>query len=631
MKKLWLLLALPALLLAGCNNATPSEESVESSSAPVQVETKEKLLKNLANLDNYHLGYESLLDLKTKVQGVNMNNVTSLNIDYFVDGKNFKSVVTSDAYSLAKLSDIAASMNKTVDEVAELYEDNDTVLIDKMNDSYKIVTAPSLLEHPLIYEYVEDQNQYLVYQTDKDGEVEDIKYEDYTTPLFEKFITFLTKIIEKAEFNADSSSYDYALTKEDKEDSFFKTLSESFFPELVKSISIKVKDNLPTVIDFIKNNSIASTILQKLTGVINQFVLSMKLDKDDTKVTIPEGDVDCPEHMKSYKVLDDNPEEGHILFCSQCGKNLAKVEAHDYDETHHICKKCGYVKLTNTLYEDKYLLVENKEATTKLYAFSYRKSDVGDYYEVSAFNKIFEDFTKAELDTTESNGTGNDTVSVEYCASLGVAISSTQGFEQTALADDSCYMIVTTVYKLYKNLDINDEGDEPMVGEQTLIDYLEGATPVDTITNYSFYENHTSEQEPKFVKIDDCHTLKYSTCDACGLNFEKEEISNHDYSKQIITASAFQNEVEENEYENALEFVNDNEANMIVIKYTCSHDGAILYHIFDKAKLEGVDHTNEDVEYYEIGIDGEDCSSGTQENTFEHIVDENDSCVLCCL
>lgn len=635
MKKLMLLFALSSLVLTGCNNATPVEES-SSSVAPAAEVDRKQVLNNIQNLDKYHLATDFLLNVKSKIlETVDANKITKINLDFLANKENYKVTNLLESYYEAKLSDVAAKENKTVDEILALAEEDESITVDKEKDLYKEeVELPDFLDENLFngsktYRHLEDTDQYVVY-TSEDDEITDTEYSDEKPSFIDNFFTFITSMVESSETN-EEGDLTHTFTPDDKAEDSYAALVHGL-KSLFKAIVIKVKDNLPNVIEFVSNSGLFSRLQTLVGGIIKELGLKINLDKDEAKTdfVVPEGEPECFHHIAVIRPLEDNEAEGHQKVCTECGKKIISVEAHDYDETHHVCKLCGYVALgEEELVDEEYLLLDKPESKLKIYAFSYKKSDLNEYYEISPFHIIKNSFDEEEEDDTadyQPVATGDDE-QIVYIASLKTVMLAEAG-EEIAIAN-SCITDFTYNYKLYKDVEINDEGEEPMVGEVTLVEYLKTATPTATFLNHQPAPNHSTTKEKTILHPDACHTIGFDVCDKCGEEYSYDLIEEHDFEYTISSIEDVKNDQYGKTLENEIkDFLGESEA--VVIKHTCKNDGYYLFYIFKKDNLNEVsDHTEDALEVFIVGHDETGAVYRDGAENHEHVYDSNDVCVLC--
>ena len=502
-----------SLSLGACNNSTPQESSstpdtssAETTSSVEASSSKEdpsafniqKIKQNIAAMNNYKIVLSSVLNAEGESGGVPYIIDMTGSYTFEVDKKNFSSIEKSAYEQTYPLSKMAEMYSMTVADFIEYMKNYPYVEIDQEND--KFISKTNNDYGPFIYRYDETSKQHIKY-TLYDNKVVDGTYVTYggDSVIINAYRSLISKVLDQGTIDAENNKIVFQITDEYRSSVEYGIITDN--GDYFSSFTLVVNANQPSKLIF----GIDNERVEKRYGknVVKTFTMEMAFsDIGTVELTVPTDDVACAHHEKEGRYEDDY----HYYCCGECGIILGEKEAHDFDETHNICKVCGKIK---GISGESYSFIKDVKKYSEpigedgLYAFSYLESAKGDKYSLRPF-----------YDPERDNNEYNSYNGIYYNVELGAAVVEDVG-ETSYLADGSCVEYQENTYKLYKGLTIEDNS-EPMIGDKTIDEYFEEYTgePDATIKASSINLSHINN-DGKVEDIDSCHKTRTYTCSRC--------------------------------------------------------------------------------------------------------------------
>ena len=501
-----ILLMIPLFVLASCGTSTSSNSAPASSSSTPTTSSEEPSSSLPANPINVET-------LKTNINGMNayqadvlMTGKTSYSsgskksedvetkTKLLVDGTAYSTDATSKEKITYSLTAFAQEVGMSVDTLVAIAKLTPGASADKAKDTYITETEDKM--NPHLFNYDATAKQYVKYDLFNDKVVNAHYEAQVSKSLDDTFKPIMNTAVSKGNKDETKGEILYTFDNEFKQSDIYQTLLQGGC--VATGLTLSVKNNVPTKIDFTIDKALASQMLGKTVEEMSFVISFSKIN--DVHLSIPEGDVKCAHHgIEIY-----SSETEHYYYCPACGILLTDKAAHDFEEDHGICKTCGYVKGSQAHdSEDEHEKTTSDEIAQGLKAFAYYESEKGEAFEVDTF--VMDGSGYFEI----VGGEG-----FTYCLIEKVVITYSEistGF----LNDTSCVNLTKNEYKLYKNVEIEDDGEGHATFDgKTLDEFVASVTPEKTLIGYNVNLLHDYENSEE-IDIDDCHYKSVAHCNRC--------------------------------------------------------------------------------------------------------------------
>ena len=492
-----LLIIVPMLLALGScwGNASSSLPA-----NPIDVET---LKKNVDEMDAYQADV-MFTEEGSYSSSSKKSDSSEVKTKLIVDGSAYSIETANREVVTYSLSEFAQEQGLTVDLLVTIASITPGVTANKEQDIY--ITEVEEKTDPQLFNYDSAVKQYIKYELY--SKVVNAHYQvKVKNGLNGIFKPLMNTAINKGNKDEDKGEILFTFDDEFKQSEIYQTLLEEGC--FASALSLLVKNNTPTKIVFLIDKTLASQALEK---TVNEMTFDISFSRiNAAHLFIPKGEVKCSHHgIELY-----SSETEHYYYCPACGILLSNIEVHDYDEAHDICKTCGYVKGTDT--RDSDISHERKttdEIAPGLKAFAYYETSKGEAFEVETFMMDGSQY----YDIVGGNG-------FAYCLSEKVVITFSE-VDSGYLNENSCVNLRETEYKLFKNVEIVDEGEGNATFDgKTLDEFVISTTPEKTLIGYNANLQHEYDSSEEVV-IDDCHYKCVAHCTRC----DKDVYSDLSYS-----------------------------------------------------------------------------------------------------
>ena len=616
MKKNILLIAFSVIGLSACNIAGASSSKIEpSSSVEPSSSTSEpahpidltKLKKNVQGIKNYQA--DILMSGLTNFDTGSMkSNAGEMKTAVLIDGNAYSVETTTKDTTTFSLTEYASEHGVSVDAVVEMAKmSQGRAIADKEKDT--LITIQTDTTEPTLYNFDSEAKQTIKYTSYNDNIVNAYYLARIENHFGDAYKPVMKVAIDKGSKDEDKGTISFTIDDAFRESEEYQYLLEGQC--YASAFTLYVENNYPTKIDFTIDLALAT----RMTGhKIDEMTYSVAFSKiNNVHLVLPEGRVACDHH-----ILDQYYDEtNHYSYCPACGIFLSSPTEHDFDEAHHICKTCGYVK--GLSFKDSQ---ESKEKTTTnkvaegLYAFSYFESEKEERYDVSCFTMNGEEY----YDIVENRG-------VSYCISAKALITHSEP-EESYLADDSCVFLSKIEYKLYTNVEIEEIESEALFNGKTLEEFVASATADTSFFGYNVNISHESEESTE-THIDNCHTKTVSHCSRCSQDVLAVITRSHVPTNfKEITFAEFTALFGRNNQRSTLDYQTVNE-DFHFFELECSSCHKKIYMVCPNSDGYETDHALTELAYDFYEKEGVRILTYKMDLTLEHIDDGTGHCMFC--
>lgn len=616
MKKNILLIALSVIGLSACNNGGTSSSKIEpSSSVEPSSSTSEpahpidltKLKKNIEGIESYQA--DILMDGLTNFDTGSMkSNAGEMKTAVLIDGNAYSVETTTKDTTTFSLTEYASEHGVSVDAVVEMAKmSQGKAIADKEKDT--LITIQTDTIEPTLYNFDSEAKQTIKYTSYNDNIVNAFYLARVENHIRDAYKPVMNVAIDKGIKDEDKGTISFTIDDAFRESEEYQYLLEGQC--YASAFTLYVENNYPTKIDFTIDLALAT----RMTGhKIDEMTYSVALSKiNNVHLILPEGKVACDHH-----ILDQYYDEtNHYSYCPACGIFLSSPAEHDFDEAHHICKTCGYVKglSSKASQEPKEKTTTNKVAEG-LYAFSYFESEKEERYDVSCFTMNGEEY----YDIVANRG-------VSYCISAKALITYSEP-EENYLADDSCVYLSKIEYKLYTNVEIEEIESEALFNGKTLEEFVASATADTSFFGYNMHISHESEESTE-THIDNCHTKTVSHCPRCNQDVLAVITRSHVPTNfKEITFAEFTALFGKNNEHSTLDYHTVNE-DFHFFEFECSSCHKKIYMVCPNSDGYETDHALTELAYDFYEKEGVRILTYQMDLILEHIDDGTGHCMFC--
>lgn len=514
-----LLLIIPTLIgLTACNGGgSSSSASSSASSQPTSSATSsttsepahpidlEALKRNIAGITSYQADI-AIIGKNSFDTGSMKSIVGEMDSTILIDGDAYSvetSTKNTESYVMSKY---AAEHNVSVEALEEMAKRSQgKAIANRETDTF--ITIDEEKTDSTLYKFDKTAKQSIKYITYKDNIVNAYYLARVENNYNDSYISVMNAAITKGSKDEDKGTISFTFDDAFNNSETYQSLLQGGC--YASALTLSVENNYPTKLDFTIDLDLAKEMTGRELDEMNYDVSFSKIN--NVHLILPEGKVACDHH--GLTLYSD--ETTHNTSCPACGMIHSAPAEHDFDENHGICKTCGFVK--GLAAKDGHEEPERKtsnEVGEGLYAFSYIESEKGERYDLARFASSGEKYYEIVENKDFS-----------YCAYEKVVISNSEPVE-SYLSSDSCLYLSKTEYKLYTNVEIEEnEGDVTFNGK-TFEEFAQTATPETSCFGYNVSVLHDTEESTE-THVDDCHTVTVTHCLRCEKDVDVEIIRKH--------------------------------------------------------------------------------------------------------